>query len=309
MLSIEKGNPIAKISGSKTFPAVKRKEGGVKKVCHKFLGLISPDDLRDNDKPGFNVNPYELIDYNELEKEAASTKPKKVNELVKERIKSKKKEKGREFILHDGVLEPTPDTSVERDVIYISGPAGAGKSTWVASYMRNYEAIFPDRNIYVFSLINDDPAFKGINNLVQIPLDNEYLDEVREGDGIEMEDLRDSMVVFDDVDSIGNKTMKEHIVSLRDNCLQIGRHYHTTTLCTTHQLCNYNNTKILIMESNKVVIFPTSGSVYHITRFLKAYCGLQKDKIGKVLNVPSRWAMIHKAYPNYILHSTGAFIL
>lgn len=312
MLSLKEGLPIAKIVKSKTF--------GVKDGKSKYLGLISPDDLNGDVSTGFKVDPYQLISEDELEKETGSRKINKTKETMKSMIqRGKLKERyGKEFIINDGMLEPVPDIEQDRDVFYVSGPSGSGKSTFIASYLDNYCDIYPDNKIYMFSAISSDPAFerfeedgpkKTRGKMTRIVLDRDYEAELAAGHGVSIDDLDNSAVVFDDIDVINNKHIREHVTDLRSQCLEIGRHYKITTCCTTHQLCNYKATKILLQEATKVVVFPKSGSTYHIKRFLKEYCGMKKDDICKLLYLPSRWVMVSKTYPMYVLYKDGAYLV
>lgn len=312
MLSLERGNPIAKIVKSHKF---KEKNGK-----SKYLGLIDPDKVNDDDRPGYTTDPYQLFNEDEIEEETGSKKAAVTRKTMRKKIQEKriKDRLGKEFILNDGMLEPVPDIEKERDVLYVSGPSGAGKSTFIATYLKNYCDIFPDNDIYMFSCVDSDPAFemfesngpkKYRDKLIRIVLNSEYLEDIRQGEGITEHDLANSAVIFDDIDVMSDKTLKENIINLRSKCLEIGRHFNITTCCTTHQLCNYNKTKILIQESNKVVVFPRSGSTYHISRFLREYCGMKKNEIDKFINLPSRWVMIHKSYPQYILYKDGAYLV
>lgn len=311
MLSLKEGTPIAKIVKSKTFK--------VKDGKSKYLGIVSEEDIRDDTSSGYKIDPYQLISEDELERETGSRKIDQTRKTMKEMIKAGKLKgkNGKEFVINDGMLEPVPNIDTERDVFYVSGPSGSGKSTFVATYLTNYCDIFPDNQIYMFSAVPSDPAFerfeedgpkKTRDRMTRIVLDADYKEEILAGEGLDVTDLENSAVVFDDVDVITDKTLLEHVLNLRSRCLEIGRHYNITTCCTTHQLCNYKATKILLQEATKVVVFPRAGSSYHIKRFLKEYCGMKAKEIQRVLNLPSRWVMISKTYPQYILYKDGAYL-
>jgi len=45
--------------------------------------------------------------------------------------------KEREVSLRSGTFDPMP-SGVGREIVYITAPSGAGKSTWVSKYSRNY---------------------------------------------------------------------------------------------------------------------------------------------------------------------------
>ena len=126
---------------------------------------------------------------------------------------------------------------------------------------------------------------------------------------IQPEELQNSLVIFDDIDTIPDKKLNEAVRSLRDDLLETGRSYNIYMCNTSHQLMNYKHTRTLLNESTAVTFFPKSGSSYHIKRFLKEYCGLEKKQIQKILELPSRWVTINKVYPCFILYEKGAFLL
>ena len=74
-------------------------------------------------------------------------------------------------------------------------------------------------------------------------------------------------------------------------------------------LMNYTKTREKINECSRYVLFPSSGSTYHITRFLKVYCSMSKDQVRKVLTTPSRWVCVSLTYGQYVLYDTGAYLL
>jgi len=310
MLSLKEGTPIARVVNSKIF---KIKDGK-----SKYVGIV--DDERESEAlPGYTVDPYYLISEDELEEEVGSRKISKTRKSMKTKIREGiiNQKVGKEFVLNDGNLEPVPNIDVERDVFYVSGPSGSGKSTFVANFLDNYCEIYPNNKIYMFSAVPTDPAFERFEDngpkktrgkMTRIILDADYLLDIQGGEGLTVDDLKDSAVIFDDVDVIPDKKIHEHVIDLRSRCLEIGRHYKITTCCTTHQLCNYKATKILLQEATKVVVFPKSGSTYHIKRFLKEYCGMNQKQIERVIQLPSRWVLVSKTYPQYILYRDGVYL-
>lgn len=199
-----------------------------------------------------------------------------------------------------GLVEPIPNTKVDRESIFIAGPAGSGKSYFSGRYMDQYHKKYPDNPIVIFSRKSEDPAIDNYEwDPIRIQLDEEYL-----YDPVLLEDLENTCVLFDDIDTFP-KDIRESVQHLRDDILEVGRSFHITTICTSHQLMNYKSTRVLLNEATQVVFFPKSGSQYHIKRFLKVYCGLDKDQIKDIINLPSRWIMINKSYPMYVMYSFG----
>lgn len=232
-------------------------------------------------------------------------------------IKSKNKKINKKFIRvsteTDGVDEITLDPEdtlqilpsvniVER--IYLAAPSGAGKSYFISKWLGMNRKIFRNKNkkdIYIFSRINEDSQLDKFNP-VRIDLD-EMLEDPLTG-----EDLEDSICIFDDIDSIYEKDIKNAVYGIQKDLLTTGRHFNITVLTTSHLLTNSNETKYNLNESNTVVVYPRSGQTYQIKRFLKEYCGFETKMINKIMKLNSRWVAIRKTYPITIMHEHGCFM-
>lgn len=208
----------------------------------------------------------------------------------------------KEIILNDGVFVPLPNKDIV-EKIYISAPSGAGKSFWVGEYMREYKKMFKDSDMYVFSSIENDRVLDK-HDPIRISLDEDLIQ-----DPINPSEIADSLVIFDDTDTIQNARLKYAISSFMDWLLEQGRHFNIRLLITSHLLSNYKHTRRVLNEASAVVVFPKSGSgTYNIKRFLQVYCGFDKIQIKKFLNLSSRWVCIYRSYPQYVLYSKGAYI-
>lgn len=206
-----------------------------------------------------------------------------------------------EIKIKDGILQPMPNKNVV-EKIYITAPSGAGKSTFTGKWIGEYTKMFKDNEIFLFSSINHDRVLDK-HDPCRIILDNDLLN-----DPIEPEELQDSLVIFDDTDTIRDRNMKLFLENLRDHILEVGRHFNIRTLITSHLLSNYSSTRRILNEATGVVVFPKSGSgTYHIKNFLKTYCGFDKEQIKKFVNLPSRWVMVYRSYPQYVIHEKGAY--
>jgi energy-coupling factor transporter ATP-binding protein EcfA2 len=287
-LSTQLGNPIAKIYGSKK---------------HKTLNIVTEDDSDYSDSDNEEVDVYDLISENQIEK-MCGTKAGKKLKIPDEYISLAKARKNKEFHLKDGILQPIPNIKLERDMLYVAGPSGSGKSTYIAMYLNNYKKLFKKNKIYVFSKLTSDPAFDHLKP-IYVELNVETMIE----DPIKVEDLSNSCCVFDDIDVITDKYVRKAVQLLRDQCLEIGRHNCITVCATSHQIMNYAQTRQLINEAQSVTMFPRSGSGYQIRRFLQVYGGLDKKAIERIMELPSRWITIHKNAPMYVMYTQGVILL
>jgi hypothetical protein len=199
-----------------------------------------------------------------------------------------------------------PAVSDTPDRILVSGPSGSGKSTWVGNYLAEYRVRFPKNKIFIFSSIQEDSPLDR-HKPVRIDL-GELSDE---GTELDPEYLRDSCVVFDDVDTIAEKKQRDAVLSIRDFLLEQSRHFSIHLVCTTHVLLNYRCTRRLLNEATGVVLFPKSGNAYQITQFLKQYIGMSKKEIDYFLrgDPSSRWRMVVKTFPIYVLSENECYLV
>lgn len=197
-----------------------------------------------------------------------------------------------------------------RECIYVSAPCDSGKSTWIAKYLRLWVAerikFKQTTKILLFSRVTNDNAFRGLH-IKQIKLDDELLknpiDVIKE--------LSDCMVIFDDIDSIIDKPMREYLWSLRDEVMTVGSHSGTYTINTSHQLINWKSTRSSLKECHLVVMFPYAERA-KINDFLEKRVGLERANrvfITSEAARTSRWVALSLRYPNYIIYENGIKLL
>ncbi len=205
-------------------------------------------------------------------------------------------------ITDKGKISQVPGLSPEQ--LYISGPNGSGKSYYTSNYLKIFHSMFPKKPIWLFSSVNEDPLLDSIPGVGRIDLTRDLVD-----DPIFPDQLPDSIVVFDDIDSIPDKDIATAVNSLKNSLLTTSRHSNIYVICTSHLATDYNKTRLNLNESSFVTLFPGSGASNQVTRILKEYCGLLKPQIDCIFSLKSRWVTIHKRYPMYIMYDRGIFLL
>lgn len=211
-----------------------------------------------------------------------------------------------EIVLTSGAVIPIPttDTDVEREVIAIAGPSGVGKTTFSGKWVEQWKmrAGNEGKEFHVFSRVAEDPA---IDDLAP---NRHVLDATFLGADVKAEDLADSVVLFDDIDTILDKRVRDKVIELRKDCLEIGRHLRINCIVTSHQLMNWGGTRDILNEATTQVMFPKGGA-YHIRRYLREYAGLDSPSIAKIMKLQTRWVCLNKAYPRTITHETGIYLV
>jgi hypothetical protein len=201
-----------------------------------------------------------------------------------------------------GKVEPIPMQESSR--IGVFGPAGVGKSTWIGNFFKKYLEFYKDNKIYIFSPKIDDPAFKKIKNLSYVKIEDSLLQ-----DPLDVSEFKNSICCFDDIESITDKRLNNAVRVFRDQCYEIGRSpTNITTIAVHHVILGNERTKIILNESDEVVVFPKSN-FSAISNLCKRYYGFTKDQLEYLRDVPSRWAVIKRSYPTTIVTENAIKIL
>lgn len=172
---------------------------------------------------------------------------------------------------------PNPDPN-KRDVYYICGASGSGKSYMAKTLAESYAKLFPERPIYLISKLNADqtldnmtigkPRRVNVDTLVDNPITD--LNEFNAEDGC--------MVIFDDYDTF-QKPALDVVKQLIDDIASMGRHKKITMCCLTHRLTNYSKTRLLLNETTKFIVYPQSTAYHQLRYLLTTYCGLTPDQV------------------------------
>lgn len=240
--------------------------------------------------------------------QAKSCKMKEFKEFVNEHMKDDN-DVGNELILEEGLLTPVPRND-RREILYIAGPQGSGKSYYASQYITEFNKKFPKHDTILFSRIEEDDSFKDFDKMIKINLDENLLTDPIDA----KKELLRSLTIFDDIELGTNPKVQKAVEMLRNDVIKNGRDQAKKgndiyCICTNHQITDYKKTRDLLNECTSITMFPKSGCDYGIRRVLKTYFGMSKDQMYKVLNLPSRWITLYCTYPQYVLHQRGAYLL
>ena len=207
-----------------------------------------------------------------------------------------------ELEIDDGKIELLPSGKKTRDCIVVAGKSGSGKSYWTRGYVKNYLKMFPKRNVLLFSPVEEDQAFDDLN-VNKIILDEDLIENP-----FDVTELQDTLVIFDDTDSVIDAKLKKMIIELQDRILEIGRHNNISTVITIHKICDYRRTRTLLNEAHYVVMF-LRGNRSHLSKYyLKNHQDLSKSEMKRVYSLPSRWVCFSNNFPSPIIYERGVYI-
>lgn len=309
MLNYEKGRPIAKVSGGQY-------DGEIIYIDEDTNGNYINSDLKKSKKDplsyldnGFygkkRKKKMRSMDINTLNKHIKLKRKPLDDDMADaydEAIKVIDDKFGKEIIIEDeGIITPLPNKDkVER--LYIAGPSDSGKSSYASRYVSEFRKMFRNKKFYVFSRSDEDPIIDK-NSPLRIEMNEKLIEKP-----IAPNELKNTIVLFDDIDTGKTSKIRNAVQDLRDDLLQTGRKEFVYTLTVSHILLDYQNTRVSINESTSVTFFPKFAPA-HAIQFLKRYAGLKKDQIDKIMDLPSRWVTFYKTYPTYIIYEKGCYLL
>lgn len=218
--------------------------------------------------------------------------------------------------LNDGShfeILPTPNEG-QRDVVYIAGSPGNGKTFQSCRFLKRYEQMWPDRKCYIFTADEMDETIlvSGLKNTEIISL--ESLDPSTGKPAFlnkewDQKDFIFSCVMFDDIDGLMNKEVYSKIRKLMMQCLLMGRHTGTTMVLTNHMLTDYQKTRQWIQHSTWVMFFPQSSIGRNTEYFLRSYVGVTDDEALDTIMKMGRWVAIKTHRPQVALSEYKCILL
>lgn len=201
-------------------------------------------------------------------------------------------------------MEVSVNTNTERQIIYIAGASGSGKSFWARRYIEAYQKAYPKRQVFVFSALTDDPSIDKIKDLQRVKLTDAILQ-----DDLPSSEFADSLVLFDDVDSIQNSKIRKKVMDIQSDILQTGRHHNVSAVLTNHVATDGKATRLILAEAHIITFFPSMMPSRMLKYLLENYMGLDKETIKKVKKLPGRSVSYIKGFPRVLVSDKEVMVL
>ena len=294
----ESGEPVAIISGgkyNKKIISITDNKDAEEPQINDVIDILTENYL------GVKKNKRKINIEDIYKMQKLLSKKKTDNPIVREAEEKLKEHNSKVLTLEDGSIKKIPNYK-KRECIYVAGMSGSGKSTWCANYMKMFNGLFPEKNIYIFSRKNEDEAFNEISNINRVIIDENII-----LNPLQMEMFADSLCLFDDCDILPKKLL-EAIIDIQSQLLQGARYLGTYVIVTSHNLSNYNKTRVVLSECEFYVIFPRACAVQPLKKFLHTYGGFDAKEIEMIRNIPSRWVCIHATCPSYVISESSVKI-
>ena len=215
--------------------------------------------------------------------------------------------------------------------MYIPGQAGVGKSYFISQMLKEYVRRYPERKIFIFSQV---PRDKDIDSVVEehelierelfirvdLNLFSQINPKTKKVDTSipipTINELRNSICIFDDIDEIPNKRILGNLDALKDEIIATGRDHDyqgndIDIIITNHQTLGGIRTAKILQQSNYIVLFPNGLPSHGIKTVCSKYCNLEPGQINKILSLNERYqyAIIHKESPSFVLEQKKIWLI
>ena len=190
-----------------------------------------------------------------------------------------------------------------RSATFISGISGCGKSTLAAKFVSEIKTRRNDkkRKVVVFTtsdLDNIDPAFEAIKDIAIMSFDNPGFFD------IDITDLSNYIVIFDDWECIKDKDVQSYTMSFVKDVLERGRKLKIDCILINHMSQNFNKTKNIIFEADTYML-NIQANKNSSKKFLNSYMEFSKDELKRIVEYESEslfsWSAFHKSLPAYYI--------
>lgn len=245
------------------------------------------------------------------------------------KIKKSDKKQNQEIVINDGKIIPfhMKQMGGYPNRIVIAGPSLCGKSHFARDLAIDYYDDYAEQGnkIVLFTAI---PRFKDNIFACDMCRDMEEGDDKREKypcfcskiyrikcdeslltNPIDLDELSNSLCIFDDIDRHPVKEVAKELNLLRDKIMNSGRHDNIDLISIAQLLLQGHKSKCSNTNAFQVVGFGQSGGRYQMIEFLKRYMSIPKKTIEKIIALPSRFVVINNCEPMFCMHQGGAFIL
>ncbi|MFM7982976.1 MAG: hypothetical protein ACKPKO_27000, partial [Candidatus Fonsibacter sp.] len=108
------------------------------------------------------------------------------------------------------------------------------------------------------------------------------------------------MCIFDDIDAISDKKIREAVYNILNQILEKGRHFKIHCIVTNHLPTNGKGTRRILNEAHTVTDFPHSAGG-KIKYLLEEYLGLDRKQIAYMKRQRSRACAVFTVLPALLL--------
>ena len=194
------------------------------------------------------------------------------------------------------------------DTILIAGEKGSGKTTLAANFALKYKTMYPNHHLYLISPVYNNKRLMSLNptKINMSDMDKSHENFVDPDLKINPDDLKNSLVIFDDLEYYDEdkerKGIMSGVYSLLNNILICGRKNNISVVYIRHCMNDYKKTITIQRESTAIFFSTKGGLISDIKRTLDKQ-GYSRKQIKEILSLRSSFIGVIKSCPRYILGS------
>jgi len=204
--------------------------------------------------------------------------------------------------LNKGFFQLVPNKKKDRATIAILAPAGAGKTYFTASYIKEYIKVYPDNEVFFFSEKPVDKVIDDIKIVQRVLIDDDWLDHP-----IDYKECQNCLCIFDDIDGL-TKKYKVPVYEFRDKLYKLARSNKVSVIATNHALTNRSETSTMLRESDIIVFFPKKTTPLSLKYLIENYTCITKEDLKKIKKLRTRWCCYIKYEENCVLTEKDLFL-
>ena len=162
-------------------------------------------------------------------------------------------------------LKPFYDTTPNRQnqIVTAFASSGAGKSYAINDLLMRNPAIQDGETVpavILFSSVGaDDPSYQGIKNFMGEKFFWKDPKTLEATDLMVSHYEKKSVLIFDDINSIANKRIRDRVIAFRDNCLEVARHRSLVIISSSHLMHDRTKTQKLRNSSAYYMLYPRNS--------------------------------------------------
>ena len=191
------------------------------------------------------------------------------------------------------------ESNKQLDRIYICGTSGCGKSRWIRAYIQRFKIRYPKSKVLLFSSKLEDEM------LDDLPIERVKIDDEIHINPFTLEEIvaksRPILAVFDDIEDFKTKKINAEVARLRDEIMRNGRSYGIYSVFVHHDPCSYRDTKHMLFECTKIVMFPKQCGRGTFNYLMESKLRLSKKIINMLNTLNSNYVCVNKGVPPYII--------
>ena len=183
---------------------------------------------------------------------------------------------------------------------YVCAESGAGKTTLIANYVREFHKQYPKAKIYLFSSKTECKVMDSMRFVERIHISDDILENPYTLAELS-KNQKPCLTIFDDIEDFPNKKITKEVERLLNEILRNGRSFGIYSIYSSHQPSDYHRTRNQIFEATHIYTFPRRSGKDTYNYLYEKKLNLSKKTVNFINNSKSEFVCIKKNIPKVII--------